>query len=89
MFAVLGATGQLGGAVLHTLASQGFRIRSVLRDSGKGEAFRAAGAEVVVADAHDADALAIAFVGVEGAFVMNTPSYASPDLFADAELISA
>lgn len=89
MFAVLGATGQVGGAVLRTLTSHGLPVCAISRDAGKAEALRAAGAEIVVADAHDADALAVAFAGADGAFVMNPPSYASPDMFADAERVAA
>lgn len=89
MFAVLGATGQVGSAVLRTLASKGLPIRAISRNARNAEALKAMGAEIVVADAYDADALAVAFAGVDGAFVMNPPSYASPDMFADAERVAA
>lgn len=89
MIAVLGATGQVGGVVARALLGQGHRVRAVFRDAAKADALAAAGAEIVVADAPDADALTVAFTNVDRAFVMNPPSYASPDMFADAERVSA
>lgn len=88
MYAVLGATGQVGGAVARTLAEHGHQVRAVLRDAGKAAGVRMAGHQVAVADAYDADALVAAFAGVDGAFVMNPPSYASPDMFADSERVA-
>ncbi len=45
-YAILGATGNTGGAAARHLLKRGAKVRAVLRDPGKGEALRAAGAEV-------------------------------------------
>jgi uncharacterized protein YbjT (DUF2867 family) len=36
MYAVLGATGQVGGAVVRHLLAQGKQVRAVVRDTSKG-----------------------------------------------------
>ena len=60
-------------------------MRAVVRQSGRGEAARAAGAEVKVADVGDPVALARAFDGVEGAYIMLPPRTDAEDLVAAAQ----
>lgn len=89
MYAVLGASGNTGGATARALLAAGEPVRVVVRDAAKGEAWRARGAEVAVADLGDADALVRAFAGVRAAYVLNPPAYTAPDLFATAEAFAA
>lgn len=83
MYAVLGVTGNTGGAVAERLLARGAQVRAVVRDAAKGEAWARRGAEVALADATDADALTAAFTGVSGAYVLLPPNPASSDFVAE------
>ena len=89
VFAVVGASGNTGGATLAALLEQGAAVRAVVRDPAKGERWKARGAQVAVADLADVASLARAFDGAAGAFVLNPPAYAMPDMFAHAEMLAA
>ncbi len=67
---VTGATGQQGGAVAQQLLANGFDVRIMTRnpDQPSVAALKEKGAEVVVGDFDDADSLARALDGVDGAF---------------------
>ena len=60
MFVVAGVTGNTGKVVAETLLVQGLPVRVIVRDAAKGEAWKKKGAEVAVADLHDAKALTAA-----------------------------
>ncbi len=72
MFAVMGITGNVGGAVADTLLQHGQEVRGIVRDPGKAAAWRDKGVELVTAD-YD-DALTEALRGVEGVFAMIPPN---------------
>jgi nucleoside-diphosphate-sugar epimerase len=64
---VTGATGQVGRRFVPRLLAQttsGERVRVLVRDAARGERFAALGAEVVVGDLRDAEALGKALAGV-------------------------
>jgi uncharacterized protein YbjT (DUF2867 family) len=73
-YAVVGATGQQGGATARALLAAGAGVRALVRDpaSDAATALRAAGAELARADLTDTDSLRAAFTGVDGAFAMTT-----------------
>ena len=73
MFVVAGVSGNTGSVVAETLLAQRKPVRVVVRDAGKGEAWKARGAEVAVASLADADALARAFAGADGVYVLLPP----------------
>jgi uncharacterized protein YbjT (DUF2867 family) len=77
MYVVLGATGHTGSIVANTLLDHRKKVRVVGRDSKKLEGFESRGAEGIVADCTDADALTRAFAGMEGAYVVIPPSLTS------------
>lgn len=79
MYAITGVTGHTGSAAAETLLAQGKKIRVVVRDAAKGEAWKARGAEVAIAALEDSAALARAFAGVDGAFVLLPPNPTSTD----------
>ncbi len=80
MFAVVGVSGQVGGAVAHTLLAKGKTVRAVVRDEEKGEPWKALGCEIAVADLNSPYALVAAFADTEGVFVMLPPNFdPSPD----------
>jgi uncharacterized protein YbjT (DUF2867 family) len=77
MFAVTGATGKVGGTVARALLAAGRSVRVVVRDPGKGGVWSSRGCDVAIAESTDTAALAAAFAGVEGVFVM-LPSIFDP-----------
>ena len=88
-YVVSGATGQTGTATAKALIGQA-TIRIAVRHESKGVAWKAQGAEVaIVEDIADVDALARAFKGVAGAYVLNPPAYTSDNLLARAEQVVA
>jgi uncharacterized protein YbjT (DUF2867 family) len=72
--AVLGATGQQGGAVAEALAKKGIAVVAITRNASsekaKALASRADSTEVREADLDDKDSLVKAFDGCDGAFVI-------------------
>jgi uncharacterized protein YbjT (DUF2867 family) len=75
MFAIMGITGQVGGGIARALLQAGLPVRAIVRDEARGEAWHARGCEVAVATNTDTAALARAFAGTEGVFLMNPPDY--------------
>lgn len=75
MFAITGVTGQVGGAVARELLGAGHAVRAVLRDPAKGGAWAQRGCELALAEMTDAEALARAFEGVAGVFILIPPSF--------------
>jgi uncharacterized protein YbjT (DUF2867 family) len=74
-FAVVGATGQQGGATVRALLAAGVGVRGLTRDpsSPSARSLAGQGVEMVRGDAGDPSSLRAAFTGVGGAFVMTTP----------------
>ena len=79
MYVVLGATGNTGSVVASKLLEKGKKVRVVGRDARKLAAFESRGAEAIVADAVDAEALGRAFAGAEGVYAMIPPHITSDD----------
>lgn len=81
-YVVAGVSGHTGAVVADTLLDQGKKVRVLVRDRAKGDRFGKRGAEVVVADLADAGALARAFDGASGAFVLLPPNMQAQDFRA-------
>src|SRR4051812_1628411 len=89
-YAIMGITGQVGGAVARNLLAARQPVRAVLRDAGKGEAWAKLGCEVALADVRDEAALTAAFTGATGVFVLMPPSFdPAPDFPEDRAAIAA
>lgn len=82
MYVVTGVSGHTGSAAADALLGRGERVRVVVRDASKGEAWKKRGAEVAVADLADAGAMARALSGADGAYLLVPPQYAAEDLIA-------
>jgi uncharacterized protein YbjT (DUF2867 family) len=67
---VTGATGFIGGRLTRRLLSDGHQVRALVRDAGKGEALRQAGAELHQGDLLDAHSLRGAGAGVDVAYYL-------------------
>lgn len=83
MFVITGATGNTGSVVADTLLKAGKKVRVVVRDAAKGEAWKKRGAEVALADFADAAALARAFSGASGVYLMTPPLDRAQDMIAE------
>lgn len=79
MIAVLGAAGQVGGMVARNLLKTGEPVRAVVRDAEKAKQLRAMGAELVVADYLEAEALKTAFRGARSVFLLTPENPFAPD----------
>jgi NAD(P)H dehydrogenase (quinone) len=75
MYVVTGITGQVGGVVADTLLAARLPVRAVVRSSEKGAPWAAKGCEIAIAEIMDTDALAKAFNGAKGVFLMSPPNY--------------
>jgi NAD(P)H dehydrogenase (quinone) len=85
MYAVMGITGQVGGAVAEALLARGERVRAVVRNPEKAAAWKARSLELVTADYEDAAKLEAAFRGVDGVFAMIPPYFAPSPGFLEAK----
>jgi NAD(P)H dehydrogenase (quinone) len=89
MFAITGITGNVGGAVARQLLAANQPVRAVVRDLRKGDAWAERGCEVALADINNSAALASAFQGADGVFVLVPPNFdPSPD-FSEAQATGA
>lgn len=85
MFVVVGATGNTGSAVVETLLNKKQAVRIVVRSADKGVAWKAKGADVAVASLDDVSALAQAFAGATGVYLMVPPNYGATAWLSDQQ----
>jgi len=84
---VLGATGNIGTALVHQLLQQGHHVTAVARPSARLDALQQAGATIKAGDAHDAALLTEALRGADAAFLMIPPNVTAPDVLAHMQQI--
>jgi len=84
MFAIMGATGQTGGAALAAALAAGHAVRAIVREPGRAAALAEKGAVLTKADLDDVEALTAAFAGAEAVYVLNPVSHAAENVFAAA-----
>lgn len=89
MFAVMGVTGKVGGAVARRLSAAGAPVRAIVRDEAKSETWTRAGCEVAIASLDDKAPLAAAFAGAAGVFAMLPPQFDPAPGFAGARAMIA
>lgn len=65
MILVVGATGNLGGAITQTLLAKGMKVRVLTRPGSNAQALTAKGAEAVTGDLKDAASLVKACAGID------------------------
>ena len=78
MYAITGITGKVGGALAHALLAAGQPVRAVVRDASRAQTWAERGCEIAVANMDDAAALAAAFEGAAGVFIL-PPSDFDPE----------
>jgi uncharacterized protein YbjT (DUF2867 family) len=84
-FAVMGATGNIGGRIAEQLLAGGHTVRALGRSVEKLAGLKAKGAEVLTGDASDAAFLTRAFTGADGVFTMQPPNPVAPDFRAEMD----
>ena len=75
MYAVTGITGQVGSATANSLLDIGQPVRAVVRNPERAQDWTAKGCEIAEADFADSQALARAFTGVDGVFILIPPMF--------------
>jgi uncharacterized protein YbjT (DUF2867 family) len=88
-FAVMGATGNIGGRIAEQLLASGHTVRALGRSLDKLAGLKAKGAQVLTGDAADTAFLTKAFTGADGVFTLQPPNPVSPDFSAEADRIGA
>jgi uncharacterized protein YbjT (DUF2867 family) len=89
MHAIMGITGQVGGAVARALLAGAKPVRAIVRDPGKGRTWADRGCEVALADINDTRSLSAAFQGMEGVFVLVPPNFVPSRGFPEAQALGA
>jgi NAD(P)H dehydrogenase (quinone) len=87
MYAITGITGKVGGTVASTLLNEGRSVRAVVRNPEKAESWAARGCTIAVADVNDPAALATAFTGVDGVFILIPPMFDPTPGFPEARTV--
>jgi len=88
MFVVAGVTGNTGSVVAQTLLDRKQPVRVIVRTADKGAAWKAKGAEVAVASLDDPEALAKAFKGAKGAYLLVPPNYTATSYLDDRKKVA-
>ncbi|HEY0229682.1 MAG TPA: NAD(P)H-binding protein, partial [Dokdonella sp.] len=82
-------TGKVGGAVARGLLAAGLEVRAVVRDARKAGPWSDVGAAIAIASSDDAAAMARAFEGCDGVFLMNPPNFDPAADFPDTRASAA
>jgi uncharacterized protein YbjT (DUF2867 family) len=89
MYAITGITGNVGGEVARTLLAADHPVRAVVRNPEKADAWAQLGCQIAVADINDVEALAAAFEGAEGVFILLPPNFDPAPGFPEARATAA
>ncbi|GAB2774105.1 NmrA family NAD(P)-binding protein [Rhabdobacter roseus] len=87
MNVILGASGQVGSAVVAALAEKQVPVRAVIRDASKAPELEKKGVEVRIADYFDANALQKAVEGGELLLVLTPESLTSDDVMGETDAL--
>ncbi|HEX6832168.1 MAG TPA: NmrA family NAD(P)-binding protein [Rudaea sp.] len=87
MYAITGITGKVGGALARALLADHQPVRAVVRDADKAREWAALGCERAFASMNDASALAAAFEGADGAFILPPSEFDPAPGFPEARAV--
>ncbi len=79
IYAVTGATGNIGGRIARALLAEGNEVRVLGRDRAKLESLVQLGAKAFVGQPEDVDTLVAAFRGTDAVFAMIPPHFGAAD----------
>jgi uncharacterized protein YbjT (DUF2867 family) len=77
----------VGGELARTLLDARQPVRAIVRDVDKAQEWAVLGCEIAVAHMHDASALAAAFEGAEGVFILPPPEFDPAPQFPEARAV--
>jgi uncharacterized protein YbjT (DUF2867 family) len=89
MYVITGITGQVGGEAARILLAAGQPVRAVVRNPDKAKEWAQKGCQIAVADINDVEALAAAFEGAEGIFILLPPNFDPAPGFSEAHATAA
>ncbi|MEX3939973.1 NmrA family NAD(P)-binding protein [Paraburkholderia sp. BR10937] len=84
MYAITGITGKVGGALARELFVSGQPVRGVVRDTARANSWAQIGCQLATAQMDDAAALAAAFEGTEGVFILPPSEFDPTPGFTEA-----
>ena len=87
MYTIMGVTGQVGAEVARALLAARQRVKVVVRDFEKGQAWAEKGCEIVVADVNDLNTLIDAFSASTGVFILLPPNFDPSEGFGETRRI--
>ena len=82
MFVIAGVTGHVGSVVAEKLLAAGKKVKVIVRDAKKGEAWSKKGAEIAVGALDDRAFLTGALKGASAFFTLLPANMAAPDFYA-------
>lgn len=74
MYTIAGATGHIGRMIAEILLAKGEKVRAISRSAERLQPLTDKGAEAMVADLMDTDAIAKAFTGAKAVYLMTPPN---------------
>ena len=87
MYAITGITGKVGGALARALLAAHQPVRAVVRDADKAREWAALGCEIAFASMNDTSALAAAFEGAQGVFILPPSEFDPAPGFPEARAV--
>jgi len=87
MYAITGITGKVGGALARELVTAHQPVRAVVRDADKAREWAALGCDIAFASMNDPSALAAAFEGAQGVFILPPPEFDPSPGFPEARAV--
>ncbi|WP_316827801.1 NAD(P)H-binding protein [Pedobacter miscanthi] len=87
MYVILGASGQVGSAIVDHLLAKKLPVKAVIHNPEKASEVKEKGAEVAVADALDLNALTAAFDGGDTLFALTPETGKSKDVLGETKTI--
>jgi len=87
MYAITGATGNIGSKVADILLAKGEKVRLISRDAARLQRYVERGAEPAVGDLKDVKFLTETFKGVKAVFAMIPPDYRAQDFRAYQNIV--
>ena len=88
VFAITGATGNIGSKLTKRLLAEGHEVRAIARGTRKLKELEAEGAEVHTGSLSNTAFLAEAFKGAHGVFAMIPPDYRTEDMLTQQRTIA-
>jgi len=87
MYVILGASGQVGSAIVDHLLAKKLAVKAVVHNPEKVSEIKAKGAEVAVSDAMDLNSLIEAFKGGDTLFALTPETFKNEDVLGETKTI--